>query len=223
MTALATSLHDRTERGRARLRRSTILLLVAALHAALLLVASRWQTRMDLRGTESLTFLALPSSVQAPAETASPPPPPRKKPAPPQDTQLIAVPTPPTPPPTEQPPAAIDWSAEAALAAKQHVQSEAAPHPRALDQPGAGVDFNGGLPDETSRPEFGWYHARTHRVEPLEGGGTILWINDRCFIVMAGYIPFPMCGIGKIPVRGDLFDHLHDPSAAEPNVNNTAP
>jgi len=23
---------------------------------------------------------------------------------------------------------------------------------------------------------------------------------------MAGVIPFPMCGIGKIPPRGDLFD-----------------
>jgi hypothetical protein len=40
---------------------------------------------------------------------------------------------------------------------------------------------------------------------------------------MYGMIPFPMCGIGKIPVRGDLFDHLHDQKAQEPSVNNTAP
>ena len=69
----------------------------------------------------------------------------------------------------------------------------------------------------------GWDHARTHRVEAMEGGGSILWINDRCFIVMYGMIPFPMCGIGKIPVRGDLFDRMREPKGQEPNANNIAP
>jgi hypothetical protein len=103
----------------------------------------------------------------------------------------------------------------------------AAPQPRDLDKHGAGMDFDGGLgPDEGSKPEFGWDHARTHRVEAMEGGGSILWINDRCFIVMYGVIPFPMCSPGKIPVRGDLFDHMRDSRDSrgqQPNANNTAP
>jgi hypothetical protein len=84
------------------------------------------------------------------------------------------------------------------------------------------MDFDGGLgTDARSKPEFGWDHAHIHRLEALEGGGSILWINDRCFIVMY-FIPFPMCGIGKIPVRGDLFDHMRDLPAQEPHAN-TAP
>ena len=78
--------------------------------------------------------------------------------------------------------------------------------------------------DQGTAPQFGWDHAQTHRVEALEGGGTLLWINDRCFIVMAGMIPFPMCGIGKIPVRGDLFDHMRDSRGRQGrNANTTAP
>jgi hypothetical protein len=40
---------------------------------------------------------------------------------------------------------------------------------------------------------------------------------------MYGMIPFPMCGIGKIPVRGDLFDRMREPKGQEPNANNIAP
>jgi hypothetical protein len=76
--------------------------------------------------------------------------------------------------------------------------------------------------EQANTPEFGWDHARTHRVEPMEGGGSILWLNDRCFVVLYGMIPFPMCGIGKIPVRGDLFDHMRDSKRQEPNAH-TAP
>jgi hypothetical protein len=224
VAAFATAQYGPSPRTAARLRRTTILALVAALHAALLLIASRWQTRLDLRTEESLIFLPLPAYVQ-PAEEASPPP--RHsaaQSAPTHDTQLVIVPTPAEPPPAEQKPAIVDWNAEAALTARQHAQSAAAPQPRALDKHGAGMDFDGGLgPDEGSKPEFGWDHARTHRVEAMEGGGSILWINDRCFIVMYGVIPFPMCGIGKIPVRDDLFDHMRDSRGHQPNANNTAP
>ncbi len=224
MPAFARSLHERSERTATRLLRPAILALVAALHAALLLIASRWQSRVDLRTEESLIFLPLLAHMQ-PAEEASPPPTvPRKQPAPARDTQLVIVPAPAEPPSVEQKPAVVDWSAEAALTAKQRAQSAAEPQPRALDKHGAGLDFDGGLgPDEGSKPEFGWDHARTHRVEAMEGGGSILWINDRCFVVMYGMIPFPMCGIGKIPVRGDLLDHMRDSRGQETNANNTAP
>jgi hypothetical protein len=225
VAAFAPTLHEPSHRIAARLRRPIILVLVAALHAALLLLASRWQTRIELRTEEPLVFLELPAHVQSAAQEASPPPSlPRKRSALTHDTQLVIIPTPAEPPPAEQKPASVDWNAEAAVTAKQRVQSAAAPQPRALDKHGAGMDLDGGLGSEQGyAPEFGWDHAHTHRLEALEGGGSILWINDRCFIVMAGTIPFPMCGIGKIPVRGDLFDHMRDRQRQEPNPNNTAP
>jgi hypothetical protein len=204
--------------------RPAILLLVVTLHAALLLLASRWQTSLDLRTEESLIFFPLPSHVQAPAETPPAAETPHKEPAITRETQLIVVPKEiPPAPPEETPPAPIDWNAEAALTAKQLAQEAAKPGPRALDQHGAGSDFDGGLgPDPDAKPEFGWYHARIHRIEALEGGGSILWLNDRCFIVMmAGLIPFPMCGVGKIPTRADLFDHMRD--VPGPDHPNTAP
>jgi hypothetical protein len=222
MAALATTLHHRSDRAAARLRRPGILLLVAALHAALLFMVSQWQTRVALPREESLQFLTLPSRMQAAApETApTPQPSPQKKTAPSHDTQLVIVPTPAETPPIVQPAAPIDWSAEAARTAKQQAELATLPGPRALDQHGAGIDFDGGLgPDPETRPEFGWDHAHTHRVEALEGGGSLLWINDRCFIVMAGVIPFPMCGIGKIPPRADLFDHMRDTPPAQPRPN----
>jgi len=62
----------------------------------------------------------------------------------------------------------------------------------------------------TSSSEFPWYHATTHRVESLEGGGTLINLNDNCVLVVIGLIPFPTCKLGKIPARGDLFEHMHD-------------
>jgi hypothetical protein len=224
VAAFATSLNERPERTAARLLRPTILLLVAALHAALLLIALRWQAHLDLRSQESLVFLTLPAHVQS-AEEASPSPSvPLKKPPPAHDTQLVIVPPPAEPAPAAQKPAIVDWNAEAALTAKQEAQSAVALPPRALDKRLAGMYVDGAPgPEQANTPEFGWDHARTHRVEPMEGGGSILWLNDRCFVVLYGMIPFPMCGIGKIPVRGDLFDHMRDSKGQEPNAKNTAP
>ncbi len=179
---------------------------------------------MALHIEESLVFLPLPAHVQSAQEASPPPSLPRKKPAPTHDTQLVVVPPRAEAPPPESKAAGIDWNAEAALAAKHQAQMAAAAQPRALDKHAGGTDFDGGLgPEPATAPEFGWDHAHTHRVEAMEGGGSILWINDRCFIVMYGVIPFPMCGIGKIPIRGDLFDHLHDPKAQEPGGGNLAP
>lgn len=50
----------------------------------------------------------------------------------------------------------------------------------------------------------------------------LIHINDRCVLILFP-LPFGACGIGKIPVRGDLFDHLRDAPAREPNANNIAP
>ena len=64
-------------------------------------------------------------------------------------------------------------------------------------------------------PEFGWDYASTHRLEALPQGGMLLNLNDRCAIVIYGFI-FPFCRIGRIPVNGHLFDHMHDRRAGDP-------
>jgi hypothetical protein len=120
-------------------------------------------------------------------------------------------------------PAAIDWAAAAQAAAERQGELAATPEPRALDKHGAGTDFNGGLgPDHARPPEFGWDHARTHRIEPLRGGGTLVWVNDQCVIILFP-IPFAGCAIGKIPVRGDIFDHMRDAPISDSRAPNIAP
>jgi hypothetical protein len=216
-------MHDPSGRARSRLLRPAILLLVVAIHAALLLVASRRVTRVDVRSEEPLTFLALPDPAQVPAAAASVAAPPRKKPVAPRDTQIVTIPTPAQPSAADKPPAPIDWNSESELTIKRQAELARAVPPRALDKHGAGADFNGGLsPDREAKPEFGWDRSHTHRVESLEGGGLLIHINDRCVVVLMPF-PLPFCGIGKIPVRGDLLDHMHDEPQADRNQKNIAP
>jgi hypothetical protein len=207
------------------LHRSAVLLIVLAIHAALLIVAMRWVIRIDMRRQEPLVFLSLPERAQpavsaAPAAAAELP---RKKPSP-RDTQIIAIPQPAQPNAfeLEKPPPTIDWSAEANLAAKRQAEVATARQPRALDKHGAGADLNGGLPDHRDGSDFGWDRSHTHRVETAEGGGVVIHLNDRCVLVLMPF-PFPFCGVGKIPVRGDLLDHMHDEPQAGLDQKNIAP
>lgn len=211
MAALAISLHDRSARTPAL--RPVIFLLVLSLHAALLLEASHWQARLQLRSVASLTLLALPSHERVAAETGAEPVVTHEQLEFPLEIQLVTVPMPELALPAEPPSApSVDWNAEVALTAKHQAQLATAPKPRALDQNGADLYIIGGPGFIPEKPEFGWDHARTHRVEALEGGGSMLWLNDRCFIVVTGLIPFPICGVGKTTARGDLFDQLHEPT-----------
>jgi hypothetical protein len=197
-----------------------------AIHAALLLIAARWVTRADLRREESLVFLALPDPVRtrtpapvspiAPTSASSAP---RRKQAAPPDTQLITVPAPAQPTMADKTPAPIDWNAEADRTITQQAQLAMAAPPRALDKHGAGADLNGGLgPDRERKSDFGWDRSHTHQIEGIEGGGILMHINERCVLVLFP-LPFGGCGIGKIPVRGDLFEHMHDvPDASSKNT-----
>jgi hypothetical protein len=104
---------------------------------------------------------------------------------------------------------APDWRAEAQRAADEELEAEA----RRRQQPSAlePHDFSRVKPGSTDdhKPKFGWYHAGTHRIEAIPNGGFVVNINDRCGVVILIY-PVPFCKIGKIPVRGDLLDHMHD-------------
>lgn len=100
----------------------------------------------------------------------------------------------------------IDWAREAELSASRQLQKDE--EDRRL---GATFshDFSAQRPVRPP-PQFRWSHAHTNRLEPLETGGTLIWLNDRCALVFAGAV-FPVCAIGKIPARGDLFEHMNDP------------
>lgn len=65
-------------------------------------------------------------------------------------------------------------------------------------------------------PQFGWDYARTHRVQPLPGGGMLINLNDRCALVVYALF-IPVCKIGRIPVNGALFKHIHDAQNDRPN------
>lgn len=101
------------------------------------------------------------------------------------------------------PRASIDW--------RQQLRAEA--RQRESRTPARQLNF--GFPRRPDRarpaPQFEWDHAATHRMEPLPGGGTLINLSDRCALVMYGIL-IPVCKIGRIPVNGALFEHLHDPS-----------
>ena len=222
MPAVAMTMHYHSDRTGSRILRPAVLLLVVAIHGALLLVASRRASRLDTRSEEPLIFLALPE--HAPALAPSAPVAERsRKPVAPRDTQLVTIPTPAQPSAADKPPAPIDWNSESELAIKQQAGLAMTIPPRALDKHGAGADFNGGLgPDRDKKPEFGWDRTHTQRIEPIEGGGMLIRLSDHCVLVVFP-LPFVGCGVGKIPVRGDLFNHMHDEPQAGGNPKNIVP
>jgi hypothetical protein len=196
--------------------RVAIFIGVAAMHAILLWVFS-WSEPIPVLArrdaNESLVFLILPNRTPPSYEQDLP----HQGPSQPPTANPLLTPRPRQPPSVEEPPGekaplTIDWTAETELAAEHQAQLAAnSPH-RALDSRASGADLNGGLgPGSRKEPEFGWSHSRIHRVESLAEGGSIIWINDRCFIAAVGLIPLPFCRIGKIAARGDLFEHVRDP------------
>jgi hypothetical protein len=220
---------DQDPTARGRLIKSAVFLFVLAVHGALVfMMFSRAALRIPRPDAEgSLVFLLLPAPPALPLsrrvlqpESATLRPrymPPRGHPAPPAITEKPA---------DETPPLSVDWTAEAERSAEEQARLAADAHHRPLDSHAPGADLEGGLgPYQDKKSDFGWYHARIHRVEKLKGGGSIIWINDRCFIPVVGLaiIPFPFCGIGKIPARGDLFDHMRDPRDLGGNTGPGAP
>jgi hypothetical protein len=114
-------------------------------------------------------------------------------------------------------PVAPDWREEARIAANDEIaRADRRHHPSLL----APHDFSGvphGAVDIT-KPQFGWSYSATHRVEVFEQGGFMLNINDRCAVAVLIF-PMPFCRVGKIPARGDLFEHMDDPApATQPNL-----
>ena len=105
-------------------------------------------------------------------------------------------------------PIAIDWAREAELAATRRLRAEeeAARKATAFSvRKGPSLAVAKPL-----TPKFGWSHAHTHRVESLPGVGTLINLNDRCAILIT-FMLIPMCKLGKIDARADLFQYMDDP------------
>jgi hypothetical protein len=178
-------------------QRLLLFALTALIHVGLfaLLVSSR-QTPLELREERhtALVFLRDRSKTERPVEIAPLAPERLPQMLPPgiASPRLIA------PPASNEPPAppGIDWQHEAEEAARKH----------ALDAPAPNEP-----PKRKPKPEFAWSHSRTHRIEPMENGGFVVWINENCGVAI-GIMAMPFCKLGKKPARGDLFEHMDDPA-----------
>jgi len=94
-------------------------------------------------------------------------------------------------------PPAIDWQHEAEAATRKRAleaETQRDPGRSAASKP---------------KPEFGWDRSRVHPVDPIESGGFVVRLSDRCVIVIT-LLAMPACKIGTKPARGDLFEHMDD-------------
>ena len=186
---------------------------------ALLMTATK-QRPLDPDEAPRMTLVFLDSAAMRQPEAANEPtqlatPSLRQSPPPSVNIELpridasSAITVPPDAPPIEgTTPPSIDWQQETRTAAARMAESLDAERRRKAER----------TPDPrfarpTPRPEFGWDRSKTHQVEALPQGGTVIHLNDRCALVLSGFL-LPVCKIGKIPARGDLFEHMgdsHDP------------
>jgi hypothetical protein len=180
--------------------RPLLFALTLLIHVGLfqLLVSARHSTPESAEPVSVLVFLPdAPQARRPPVEVAPLAPPRLPQASPPTSTapQLIAPPE----DDNARVPPTIDWRREAERAARERALAEESGH-----------ESKDGSGPVKPQPEFGWSHSRVHRIEPMEGGGVIVWISDKCFVVI-GVIAMPMCQFGKKPARGDLFEHMDDP------------
>jgi len=179
-------------------RRPVLFALALLIHVGLfaLLVSDRHVRVESPERQTVLVFLPGRQAKSPPLETVPPGPLRLPELSPPSITapQLIA------PPQRDDAgvPPAIDWRRDAEAIAREHAQAAEAGRESSKDEPAK------------PKPEFGWSHSATHRIEPMEGGGFVVWINDKCGVAVAA-LAMPFCMFGKKPARGDLFEHMDDP------------
>ena len=97
----------------------------------------------------------------------------------------------------------VDWNAELARVARAAAGADA-------KAPLRNFGFPARSPTTKDYPQFDWDYARTHRVESLPEGGTVIHLNDNCVIVLTPF-PFPFCSPFKRKANGELFKHMRDP------------
>jgi hypothetical protein len=197
-------MHDQQQQHDGQRRRRTLpLVVVAAIHLAALaiLLNSSPPARRFVESAREAVMIFLPETrtraetkplVRPARKQASSARPQAKPEAPP-----MSMPTQESSAPVDLPP--VDWQQAMLDAAKKK---------------GDETPWQSVAPKANEKPkhEFGWSHARTHRVERDKETGvvTAINLNDRCALV-AALMFLPVCQFGKIPARGDLFDDMRDP------------
>lgn len=189
-------------------RRVATFVAIAVIHFALIVYVA-FTRAPGLRATEDsfVTHVFFLTEAEPSAEVRAAPSstPGARRASPPVLSAPITLP--PEPPTPETPSASprIDWAREAELSASRQLQND--DEARRLAAPFT-HDFGAQGPVRAA-PQFRWDHAHTNRIEPLETGGMLIWLNERCAVAVAGAV-FPVCMIGKISARGDLFEHMKD-------------
>ena len=185
---------------------------VLALHAALcwLLLSGARGVRLP-RGSQSLEIVLLAPATPTPSRRRLPEragrPPPKGTTASPSAAAAPAAPAAPEPEPDGAIHPRVDWDAElargAAAAADAAAAAAALPKPKDFGFPAAEAP-------PAKRPQFGWDYAATHRIEPIDGGGLLVNLNDNC--VMA-FLPLPLvfCKLGHKSANGELFRDMSPP------------
>jgi hypothetical protein len=190
--------------------RPLVFLAVLMLHAVIVLLLIRPARLLTNSRTsdEPLILMLLRSGPPPAAVVAAPRPAPASK-ARSTKREPAPVPVPGnaiTLPPEAPPQPSVDWQHEAELAAQNAV---------------AGAEREGNFRNLSSLTplQLDWIkrnhmepappgiHWKRPRVEVTPGGLPIIWINERCVLV----IVMVFCGIGHIEADGGLFNHMGDP------------
>jgi hypothetical protein len=199
--------HEVTPHGRIDPSHAAAFVAVVVAHLALLALAltARRATTDGVQGLP-LTILFFPAPRERERARARKPPQTRA-------SEPISAAADEEPRPADAPAAApitIDWAEQARRSAERQIAAadEAERLAFALAQRGR----SGGIRLDTApepAPGFGWSHARIQRIERLESGAVILWINDRCYIVLTALAP--ICSLDLPEPNGALFEHMRDP------------
>jgi hypothetical protein len=187
-------------------QRPAVFLIAVLAHAGLLylLASYRHSTSADAPDRQSTVLVFLedaPERRRPPVEVAPIASEPRLETVPtvsqPRAAAERSVPD--IPAEDSEAPPPIDWRREAEEAGLAHVLEAEANAPR--EQPAQ---------QPRKKSEFRWSRSQVNRVEPAQGGGVTVRLSERCVLVIS-VIVMPACKVGKIPVHGDLFEHMRDP------------
>ncbi|HEV2227539.1 MAG TPA: hypothetical protein VGR86_01170 [Steroidobacteraceae bacterium] len=197
---------------RAASPRVLVLAAVVAAHAgALLVLLAETRTRLvrgEAEASPLLVMLLAPRERQAPTASTGAAIRPRAPRFSPPEGAVPAIPPLVIP---AAPGATIDWAAQATASAARQIESD---EQRARQGRAFAQQPNPMFAAPSKRHEFRWDYASTHRVEAVAGLGTVIHLNDQCVLVLFAIIPMLGCAVDKPPVRGDLFEHMHDPDPA---------
>jgi hypothetical protein len=146
----------------------------------------------------------------APTESSTQPPPLSPEPASTQSsTQSSTQTSTPSSPPTSVAP---DWRSQAEITAQTSAQHIVAAEDDAARKAAALTSHFKPLPGpRAAGPQFAWDYAHTHRYTPLQGGGFVIALNDRCNLAVVIFLMIG-CSVGDQPkANGDLFKNMHPP------------